>query len=170
MINAINTANSNNEDNTIVLATGGVYTFIAPYSGGDGLPLIVHNSDHTLMIEGSGAVMAYSGSSDLRFFHNISVTVISNLTMSGGNASSSTNGGGAVYNGGPGTLTLNNCVLSSNSVLDSSFVTDPEQGGGAISNRGNLTVQNCLFSNNTACNRGESELRHGTALNNFQRR
>jgi hypothetical protein len=65
--------------------------------------------------------------------------------------------GGGVYVGPSGTLTLSNCLLSTNKVTggrggksNGTGVFGGAGNGGGVANRGRLTVQYCLFSNNTA--------------------
>lgn len=65
--------------------------------------------------------------------------IIQNVTLQNGD-------GGAIYNGG--SLTVNDCTFSSNSV-DSGY-------GGAIDNNGNLVVNGCTFTDNEANGIGSS--------------
>ncbi len=65
--------------------------------------------------------------------------------------------GGGVYVGPSGTLTLSNCLISSNHVIggrggktNGNGVYGGAGNGGGVANRGHLSVQNCLFSNNIA--------------------
>jgi hypothetical protein len=67
---------------------------------------------------------------------------ISNSTLSG---NSDTNGdGGAIFSLGGSTLTLTDCTLSSNTAYD----------GGALYNMGTTTVSGCTLSSNTASDTG----------------
>src|SRR5256885_6921080 len=86
LINAINTANANNANDTINLAAGGSYSVTAAVSGEDAFPVIITDSGHTLTINGNGASMSRSGSAVFRFFHNQGNATIANLTMTGGSA------------------------------------------------------------------------------------
>jgi CSLREA domain-containing protein len=74
---------------------------------------------------------------------SLSTVFLSNLTLSGGNASTTAAGnGGAIRNSG--TLTVTNCTLTGNSAVN----------GGAIRNAGNLTVRNSTISGNSATSGG----------------
>src|SRR5262249_45763553 len=84
----------------------------------------------------------------------------SGLTLTGGRAQG-TFGGGAILAGdsnGGGTTTLTGCVITGNS-------SGNGPGGGVeVSVKGNLTVSNCTFSNNTALAAG---LGQGGAIDFF---
>ena len=55
LISAINTANSNNQDDTINLASSGNYVLTAANNGSNGLPIIGSDNGHNLTINGNGA-------------------------------------------------------------------------------------------------------------------
>ena len=60
LINAINIANTNNEADTIILATNGSYVLTAVDNtdhGPSGLPVIVYDNDHALVIGGNGSTI-----------------------------------------------------------------------------------------------------------------
>jgi parallel beta-helix repeat protein len=158
---AINTANINNEADTIELAAASIYTFTAAadaVAGGDALPQILrdNNSDvNTLTIHGNGATVQRSpvvGTPNFRFFsigvfpNNVAVSM-SNLSFVNGNAT--TNPGGAIYQQS-GNLSLTGCTFQAN------------QGdtGGAVYVSTNsipqrtVTISNCNFLGNTSTGAG----------------
>ena len=73
---------------------------------------------------------------------------IAGVTVTGGNVGISYGGGGIIYgeaNGGsPGTLTINNCVITANTA------TGGPGGGIEVSTSGSLVVTDSTISNNTA--------------------
>ncbi len=84
-----------------------------------------------------------------------STSTIDNSTFAG---NSTSGGGGAIANYGPGSsLTLNRCVIRNNSVTDAS--------GGGIYTGGNLTAKNCFISNNTASGSGGGTVGGGNFIN-----
>ncbi len=142
LINAINTANGNNEDDTINLAAG-TYTLTAVDNdtdgAGNGLPLITS----TITMRGAGAnrtVLARAASApEFRIIdvHAPGVLMLDGLTLSGG--------GGVFFFAGifnAGTLTLLNSGVSNTS--------------GAIANAGTLTLLNSSVSRNDAGSFGQS--------------
>jgi uncharacterized repeat protein (TIGR01451 family) len=131
LITAINTANGNGEDDTIILETGCTYTLSSANAadpdgyGPVGLPPITSN----IAIQGNGATITRSGSDPFRFFY-VSDTgnlTLENLTLSNGLAQGG-NGGQSRGCGGGGAAGI----------------------GGAILNRGTLTVSGVTLTDNTA--------------------
>ncbi len=111
---------------------------------------ILITSNGTLTINGPGAsLLTINGNNQSRIFTNstAAVTVISGLTLTGGNGVSATATGraGAVYNNG-GNLTLNQVTITGNSAAN----------GGGTNNAGNgvLTINRSVLSNNTASGSG----------------
>jgi hypothetical protein len=112
------------------------------------------NLTHSVTITGPGASsLTLSGNNTDRVFlvgqifsQNLSLVVsLSGLTVADGNVvSSSSNYGGGLLNFG--TLTVNNCTISSNAAGST--------GGGGIYNVGALTLNGCTFTNNTAAGNG----------------
>jgi fibronectin-binding autotransporter adhesin len=105
--NAIVQANSNGQDNTIVLATG-TYTLSAA-AGGE-LALTGVNHAHTIQSSGQTIITAGNGSRVFELIGNVQVT-LANLTITGGMATDSgsiggadARGGGLLVNGGNVTL------------------------------------------------------------------
>src|SRR5437899_9181705 len=71
LISAINTANSNNQDDTINLASNSDYVLTAPDNGSNGLPVIGIDNAHNLTINGNGATIrrsSASGTAEFRIF------------------------------------------------------------------------------------------------------
>jgi hypothetical protein len=147
---AINTSNANGQDDTIELATNGAYTLTTvdnSTNGPNGLPVILSDTAHNLVIHGNGATLQRStagGTPAFRIFQigAGAVVTISGLTITNGNVID--NWGGGIYND-HATLTVISSTLSGNSA---SF------GGGGIFNSGRnsgsatLTVVNSTLSGN----------------------
>ena len=150
LASAINMANTNAQDDTIVLTPGPPYVLVAA------LPQIGADGGHKLTIQGNGATI--DGASTFRVFltQSGSNVAIFNLTMThaapGGH-------GGAIYanvqESAATTLTIEHCAFNGNT----------GDYGGAIFNDGfndpsfpahtaTLTVTNSTFSNNTGTQYG----------------
>ena len=106
--------------------------------------------DRNLSINGPGAnsltVARSNGGSFFRVFRvtNPGVTAsVSGLTISNGQLNAGNSGGG-IYN--IGTLTLNNCAISGNLVMQHGVINY----GGGIWNSGMLTMTGCTVNGNTA--------------------
>ena len=146
LITAINTSNSNAEDDTIELATS-TFTLTAVDNGQNGLPVILSDTGHTLVIHGNGATLQRStavGTPTFRIFQidtDADVT-IDGLTITNGNGGGN---GGGIFNGG--TLTISNSTISSNSATG--FIFGGE-GGGIYNDHATLTVSNSTLSGNSA--------------------
>jgi hypothetical protein len=145
LITAITTSNSNGEDDTIELTANGTYTLILVNNGSNGLPVILSDAGHKLLIHGNGATLRRStavGTPAFRIFQidpGADVT-ISGLTITNGMVGAA---GGGILND-RATLTVNNCTLSSNSA---GFV-----GGGGINSMGfgaMVTINNSTISGNS---------------------
>jgi len=145
LISAINDANGNGEADTIVLASGCVYTLTAVDNGsGDnanGLPVITSE----LAIDGNGAtIQRDNGAPDFRILRvgGSGNLTLDNLTVQHGAAAN----GAGLYNDG-GALTLNGVTVKDN---------DAGTSGGGIYNYhyGNVTITDCTFSGNHAGSRG----------------
>ena len=125
LISAINAANANGTPDTICLG-GGTYTLTAiNNSNSDGTNgLPAITSEIT--ITGSGATITRSGSATFRFFY---------VTESG-------------------TLTLDNLTLSNGQISGTNPETTYVHRGGAVDNRGTLTLQRVTLANNTSVDGG----------------
>ena len=145
LIDAINEANANGEENIITLAAG-TYTLTASNNGtvGDtnGLPVIMSH----LTILGAGAATTIierdTSAPEFRFLTvaGTGTLTLKGLTLRGGSVSLG-QGGGIVNN--QGTVTLTNCSLTDNTAGNS---------GGGIDNQGGagLQMQNTILALNTA--------------------
>ena len=131
LVNAINTANTNGEADTLNLAAGCTYTLTATLD-------ILPDGGNPLTIEGNGATL--SGNNTVRvFFVNPGATLNLNAaTVSNG---TTTGSGGGIRNF-DGILTLTNSIVSNNTAFDSS-------GGGISVTGGMVTLINSTVSGNT---------------------
>ena len=157
LVSAMNTANTNNDDDIINLAPKGTYTLTAadntpPGDAGNGLPVILGDGGHSLTINGNGATIARSsaqGTPNFRIFEVSSATVnMIGVSITDGIVSSSTSsdgnsGGGMLIKGG--AVALSNCNFVGN-------VAGATGAGGAIRVTvfGKLTVTDCSFDKNQA--------------------
>src|SRR5262245_10165020 len=121
LIAAVNTVNTNNQPDTINLATGGTYTFtnVALAGSGTALPQIGldgGNPANSVTINGNGATVQRSsapGTLPIRLLAIMGAdTTLNDLTIANGNAFQDGLGGG-VY-GSNLTLTLNRCRFVGN--------------------------------------------------------
>jgi uncharacterized repeat protein (TIGR01451 family) len=148
LIADITTANTNGEDDTIELATDGTYTLTAVNNGQNGLPLIVSDTGHKLVIHGNGATLQRStvlGTSDFRIFQidtGADVT-IDGLTITNCKAAF----GGGIYNAG--TLTVTNSTISGNSATGLEIRVGGA-GGGIYNDHATLRIRNSTLSGNSA--------------------
>ena len=163
---AINTANSDGEDDIINLATG-TYTLTTIDNltiGSNGLPVIGTDSNHSVTIHGHGSTITRSGSTPFRILQMAasSRVFIDSLTISNGLISlfaTGNNIGAGIFNNG-GTLTLTTCTFNSNTVqgtpggdgisVEPNGNNGDDAAGGAIGTSGALTVTGCAFNNNSA--------------------
>ena len=155
---AITTANSNGQDDIIILAGNGTYTLQAidnadPIYGPNGLPVIMPDNHHSITISGNGSTIRRNtaGSPPLPEFRIMQVAQdaaiqLNALTLTSGLTHAF--GGGAIYSAG--TLTLNSCVVSGNTAIASPGTNGSEYGGGIYNDSGGMTATDCTFSNNTA--------------------
>ena len=165
LVAALNASSNNNQDDTINLAVGGVYTLTVVNNttfGANGLPVVSQDNGRALTINGNGSVIQRSTAGGTPTFRILLVacttqcaskqTTLNNLTIQRGAAV--TDSGGAIRLDFDGNLTLNNCVLADNIAND---------GGGGISNGGrSVSLTGCTFSNNQA-DRGGA-ISNGTTL------
>lgn len=164
LIAAINTANANDEADTLELSSGCVYTLAAPDNEANGLPVI--SSEITL--NGNGAqIQRDPGAAEFRILQvngnltlnnvtiaqgalsqlegagirNYGTLALNNMTLLGNNACT----GGGIYS--TGTLSVANSAFELNNAVDCS-------GGGGIYNEGTLSVANTTFRSNGAGSSG----------------
>ncbi len=152
---AINIANANGDDDTIELATNGIYTVSTVDNFYvNALPAISSDGGHSLTIHGNGATLQRNtdyATPPLRFFSLDpgATLIVDALTMLGGDVrnapgNTSTVCGAAAYNHG-GVLI----------VVNSAFRGNRANIGGAIYNDGEydaitLQLTNCVVENNSA--------------------
>ncbi len=126
---------------------------------------LIRNEDGTLKASTAnsigGAIYNANGTvsiSDSVFSHNSTkyfggaIYTDGTLTISDSSFSSNSSAdwGGAIYNGGEGTLTIGNSDFSGNSAIGDEDDPDSIGSGGAVSNRGELSIRDSTFSGNSA--------------------
>jgi hypothetical protein len=139
LIAAIETANSNDEADTINLAASSAYNLSAVYGtcvpteeigcpGPNGLPVITS----AIVIEGNDSIIARSGTDKFRLFEvgDGGALTLNDLTLTGGDMTGVGSGGAIQATASSATLTLNHCTVSSNSAIE----------GGGISHQGNSST------------------------------
>jgi hypothetical protein len=142
LIDAINKANLNNDENTINLAAG-TYTLTSvdnsstPFGNND-LPQITS----PILINGESAeTTIIERDSDAPAFGIFAVGDSGTLTLNGLTVRGSLSNFGGILN--TGTLTVNDSIIAENRDLGSGF-------GGGISNRGTMTMAHSIVTNNSA--------------------
>ena len=137
---AINTANANNENDTIELASGGVY---APLSvdnstfGPTGLPVVTSDNNHSLAINGHNAKL--QGKAGQRILAgNAAQLIVNGVNFVGGGVS----GPGVQGQGGAVYMTSGKLELSQSAFMD----TVARQGGAIYANGGVLTIDTVSFN------------------------
>ena len=152
LIEAINTANSNGEDDTINLKAS-VYSIKDidnDTDGPNGLPSIISN----ITINGEGketTIIKRDGTNTqnrYRIFHihKTGILKIENLTVSGGflegqyDDEIQRKSGAGLYNNGD--MIITNCIISNNKIFSGD--------GGGIYNNEEMIIINCIVSNNGA--------------------
>lgn len=154
LIAAINTANTNGENDVINLTPGTTYTLTAidnnvTGNGPTGLPTILN--DGTLTINGNGAIIerdTAAPSFRIFFCEAGSNLTLNNLTLRNGIAVSGgflTRFGGAICTV-QATLAMNDCTVS-DSITEAGSGAG---GGGLTASRGTTTLTRCTFNNNVA--------------------
>jgi LPXTG-site transpeptidase (sortase) family protein len=141
LISAINTANTNLEDDVITL-TANIILTVADNGGINGLPIILSDGGSRLTIEGAGFTISRSSTSNFRILEINSGAnlTLNNLTISNGNSGAA--GGGGIY-------INNNAVVT---ILNSTFTNNTSNAGfagGAIYNSGSLNITGSTFSGNS---------------------
>jgi LPXTG-site transpeptidase (sortase) family protein len=158
LIQAINDANTNGQDDTITLTADIVLTAVDNTTDGvNGLPSILSDGGHSLTIEGNGFSISRSGGTAFRIIHIATGAnvFIRNVSIENGLASASALGtlGAGIYSAG--TLTVENSTFSGNTATTISGL-----GAGIFMNRGNLTLRNSYFTSNSGA--------MGVAVYNYQ--
>jgi len=187
--NALNSSNTDGQNDIIILATNGIYSLTAIDNGANGLPAIASDNLQSVTIEGHGATIQCSSGATFRVFDIASGAIVTlhDLTITGGVAlgdalspargggirnsgtlslsgcrltGNQANFGGGVENGG--TLVISECVFSNNSAFNNSGTS----GGGAISNQGSLTLTGSLFDTNHGTSGGAIQNGGGAEVSN----
>lgn len=144
LISAINTANSNGQDDLITLNADIVLTTAAVI--GTGLPVILSDGGHSLTIEGKNwSISRHSGAPAFRI---LEVASGANLTINHiniYNGLAEDDRGGAILNAG--TLTINHTIIYDNVSTGSG---SEEGQGGAILNTGTLAIYESEIKTNVA--------------------
>ena len=154
LITAINTSNTNTEDDTIELATNSTYTLTVINNDTNGLPVIGSDGGHKLVIHGNGATLQRStagGTPAFRIFQigtGADVT-IDRLTIMNGNQNVSGGEGGGIDNN-HATLTITNSTLSNNSATAGGGINSDGEASGSAT----LTITNSTLSGNSATGGG----------------
>src|SRR5439155_22480754 len=89
LVAAVNTCNTNGQDDTINLAAGGTYAFSAmadATDGGNALPLILGDGGHAFAVNGQGARFTRAaGAPSFRYFNvGVAAVTVNDQTMTGG--------------------------------------------------------------------------------------
>jgi len=150
LIAAINTANSNNQDDIITFDSDIALTVANDFTQGvNGLPSILPDGGSSLTIEGNGFTLSRSGAAAFRIMHITAGAnvFINDLTIENGLANASGIGsmGGAIFTWGQ--ITIDNSIFTGNVADDGS-----SNGlGGAIAPADTTaTITNSTFANNSA--------------------
>ena len=155
LIAAINTANTNNANDTITLTANITLTVTdnTSINGANGLPIILADGGKSLTINGGGFTIARSTAGGTPNFRIFEINSGANLTLT---ALTISNGycapceGAGIYNNSS-SLTMTDITLSNNS-SDNSIGTN--NGGGMSNNNSNPTLNNVMFNNNAAYDGG----------------
>ena len=141
LIAAINTANTNNQDDVITLTES--ITLTAANNSVNGLPVILSDGGSSLTIDGAGFSISRVSASSFRIFEiaNGANFTITNLTLSDGYISDA-NGGGILVNNGA-TVNISNTTFDGNNTLNG-------YGGAIYVDTATLSISNSTFSNNSA--------------------
>lgn len=147
LIAALNTANSNNADDVIVLGADIVLTAVDNTADGqNGLPSIGGDSGHSLILDGQGHTLSRSGATAFRILHVASGATLTlrHIRIQNGLASAGGLGtlGAGLYSAG--TLTVERSVFASNTATTSSGL-----GAGIFINQGATTLTESTFTGNT---------------------
>ncbi len=152
-------------DNDIVAFSA---LFNAPQTITLGGTEIVFANNGTLTITGPGAdKLTISGNNASRIFASGANVVvnINNLRFTGGNGVGATNTGrgGAIYNVG-GTMVVSNSIITGNSAANGGAFNNAASSGPAVP--ANLTIINCVVSNNSSTSSGGAMQNFSTSFLN----
>ncbi|RII25279.1 MAG: hypothetical protein CXR30_19060, partial [Geobacter sp.] len=120
-------------------------------SGGDTTRIFSVNSGKTVQI--SGLTLSHGKSFDGPAIFNSGVLTVSNTTISGNYAQSSS--GSGIYNNPGATLTVTGCTISGN--------TADVLGGGVYNNNGTATITNTTIADNSAMGGGGGGILNNSA-------
>ncbi len=158
---AINSANTNAQDDVIDLATNGTYVLTVRDNALNGLPAIAPDSGHKLTINGHGSTIMRSNAGGTPTFRIFYVNSGANLTLDGLTLSNGSPGafhGGAIYNDGETGnvgLTVTNCTITGNSGdYGGAIFNDGYQDPSFPAHTATLTVSNSTFTQNTGTQYG----------------
>ena len=146
LISAINTANSNNANDTITLTADITLTVVnntnEEYTDDhNGLPIITGDNSHSLTIHGNGFTIRRDASApNFRIFHmgEDADVILNNLTVTGGQQ---TGTGAGIFN--EGLLTINSV-----NVIDNQINAEFSGFGAGILNTGTMTINDSTISGN----------------------
>jgi len=143
LILAINTANSNNEADTITL-DGSLFTLTSADNGSNGLPVITSN----ITIIGNGSVIERNSANNFRILdiNGSGDLLLDNVTIAGGRIAG--DGGGILNNG---VLAVLNSTVSNNTTTGN--IGDNNFGGG-IYNNGSLSINKSTINGNISLSGG----------------
>ncbi|MEO1643918.1 MAG: choice-of-anchor Q domain-containing protein, partial [Chloroflexota bacterium] len=157
LITAINTANTNAQDDTINLTASITLTTVNnTTTGPNGLPVILDDGGSTVTINGNGFTLSRDGAAlEFRLIHSQGALIVNDLTLTNGRVFNF-NGGG-IYNE-EGTLEVNNSTFTNNFAI---------AGGGIYSSQNpgrDVTITDSEFTNNESRNaEGTINVRIGRA-------
>lgn len=151
LIEAINTANTTPEADTIVLAPGTIYELVAPNNsvdGANGLPVIASGEDLTIL--GNGSVIERSTATGTPAFRLFDVASggslrLESVTLQGGWAAPQVGWESRFLSGG-GILNQGNLALIDVAVQNNRAAWS----GGGIHSTGALTIDSSILRNNQA--------------------
>ena len=142
LITAINTANSNSEDDVIDLG-GNTITFgIGTVTGNNALPMILADNNHELTLKNGHIIVSGVSARIIEIGDSANLSLI-DMWLSGGNIEDN---GGAIYINANGNMpSIINSLFSDNSAIN----------GGVIYSYGTINyIINSTFANNEASNNG----------------
>ncbi|MCA9932483.1 MAG: hypothetical protein KC415_01065 [Anaerolineales bacterium] len=135
----------------IITLAGNSYSYTTTFGPQSALPDITS----PITIAGNGATIQRTGGSNFRLMRvDLGDLTLNDVTVTGGNATTSPTTGGGIRNNADSTLTLNNATISGNTA----------GLGGGIYNIGTLNINQSVITTNTATNGGGIATNTGTML------